>query len=80
MSVTAGGDPGFLFDFAQLRYYTENMPKFHVNVREVHVSTREVKAESAEEAIRKVKDQDAEEVVCEYSHTLGEDTWTVEEA
>ena len=56
------------------------MPKFHVNVREVHVSTHEVEAESAEEAIRKVKDQDAEEVVCEYSHTLGEDTWTVEEA
>jgi len=56
------------------------MPKFHVNVREVHVSTHEVEAESAEEAIRKVKNQESDEITCEYSHTLGEDTWTVEEA
>ena len=57
------------------------MAIFHVEVREVHVSTRAVEAESAEEAIRKVKDgDDLEELTCEYSHTLDDETWQVNEA
>lgn len=54
------------------------MPKFHVAVREVHVSTMEVEADGAKDAILKIKDGDGEEIMCEYSHTLSEDTWTVE--
>ena len=56
------------------------MPKFVVNIREVHVSSREIEAESAEEALRLVKDGEGEEILCEYSHTLDEDTWTVDVA
>ncbi len=58
------------------------MPKFHVHIREVHVSTREIEAESAEEALRIIVDgeEDGEEVMCEYSHTLDPDTWTLESA
>lgn len=54
--------------------------KYLVGVREVHVSFREVTATSEDEAIQKVKDMDDEEVYCEYSHTLDEDTWSVEES
>ena len=56
------------------------MAKFIVEIREVHVSSREVEASSAEEAIAKVKDGDGEEICCEYSHTLGDDTWSVTNA
>lgn len=57
------------------------MATFHVEVREVHVSTRAVEAESAEEAIRKVKNcEDLEEVSCEYSHNLDSETWQVNDA
>lgn len=58
---------------------TENK-KYLVGVREVHVSFREVTASSESEAVQKVKDMDDEEVYCEYSHTLDEDTWSVEES
>ena len=52
---------------------------FHVGIREVHVSTRKVMARSAQEAIDKLKDGDGDEVMCEYSHTLDPELWTVEE-
>lgn len=53
---------------------------YYVHIREVHVSTREVEADSPEEALEKVKDGDGEETMCEYSHTLDDETWTVEDA
>jgi len=54
------------------------MPKYHVLVREVHISTMEVKAEDADSAIRKVKDGAGEELILEYSHTLDSESWSVE--
>mgnify|MGYP001546803263 CR=1 FL=1 len=56
--------------------------KFYVGIREVHVSTRMVEAETAEEAMALIVDgvEDGEEVMCEYSDTMNPDTWTVEEA
>jgi len=54
--------------------------KYHIGVREVHVSTMLVHATSKEDAIRKVKDGEGEEVLLEYSHTLDPDIWTVEPA
>ncbi len=56
------------------------MPKFHVGVREVHVSTREVEATSPEEALEKAGEIDlSHEIMCEYSHTLDKEHWSVEE-
>jgi predicted transcriptional regulator YheO len=54
------------------------MTIYRVGVREVHVSTREIDAESPEEALDKVQEDEGEEVMCEYSHTLDRDVWTVE--
>ena len=56
--------------------------KFYVGIREVHVSTRMVEADTAEEAMALIVDgvEDGDEVICEYSHTLDPETWTVEEA
>lgn len=56
----------------------DNKMRFLVGVREVHVSTMEIEAESPEEAMRLVKDGAGREVMCEYSHTLDPDLWTVE--
>lgn len=53
------------------------MPKFTVRIREVHVSHREVEAETVEEAIELAGG--AEESFLEYSHTLGEDHWDVQD-
>jgi hypothetical protein len=53
------------------------MKKYYVLIREVHVSTRLVEAASVEEAIHEAGG--AEEVMCEYSHTLDTDTWSVED-
>ena len=53
--------------------------KYLVQVREVHISHREIEAESAEQALSFVADQDGEETFLEYSHTLDPDLWTVEE-
>jgi hypothetical protein len=55
---------------------------FYIGIREVHVSTRAVEAESEEEALALIVNgvEDGEEVICEYSRTLDPDTWTVEEA
>jgi len=54
------------------------MTKYNVGVREVFVSTREVWASSEEEAISFVRDGASEEIMCEYSHTLDTDFWTIE--
>ena len=53
------------------------MPKYHVGIREVYVSTREVEADSKEEALEKAGGSN--EVIHEYSHALNKDYWTVEE-
>jgi hypothetical protein len=52
--------------------------RYNVMIREVHVSHREVSAESEAEAIEKVADGEGEETFLEYSHTMGKDHWTVE--
>lgn len=56
------------------------MPQFIVNIREVHVSAREVEADSVEHALELIRAGEGDEVSCEYSHTLSEDTWSVEDA
>ena len=53
--------------------------KYIVGIREVHVSSREVEAENPEEAINIAKKDLGTEVMVEYSHTMEENTWTVEE-
>lgn len=52
--------------------------KFYIGIREVHVSTVVVEAESKEQAIIKAKEGNCHEVMCEYSHTLDSNTWSVE--
>src|SRR5690606_27458149 len=55
--------------------------RYYVGIREVYVSTRVVDAESKDEAISRVRDgQVEEELDLEYSHTLDEKFWTVEES
>lgn len=54
------------------------MPKFRVLIREIHISHREVEAESEAEAMTLAGD--AEEVYLEYGHTLDQEYWTVENA
>ena len=51
--------------------------KFNVEVREVHVALHEVEAASLEEAMKLVKDGKTSATIVEYSHTLGEGTWSV---
>lgn len=54
------------------------MKKYTVLVREVHVSHREVYAETPEDAVREVAESGGEEeVALEYSHTEPTDTWSV---
>jgi hypothetical protein len=53
------------------------MPKYHVLVREVYVSTVEIIADNEKDAIEKVSQREGEEIDCEYSRTLDEDTWEV---
>lgn len=59
--------------------------RFLVGVREVHISTMEIEAESAEQALQKIRDGEGREVKTEYSHTIDPDgggaadnAWTVE--
>jgi hypothetical protein len=52
------------------------MPTYHVVIKEVHESHRQVEADSAEEALEEAGG--ATETYCEYSRTLDPDTWTVE--
>lgn len=54
------------------------MKRYNVLIREVHVSHREVSAESEAEAIEKVANGEGEETYLEYSHTMNKDHWTVE--
>lgn len=56
------------------------MPKYTVLVREVHVSHMEIEAENPEDAVDKVYNGDGNEVLCEYSHTLDSNEWTVDDA
>jgi len=56
------------------------MKKYLVGIREVHVNTVEVLAESEEEAKMKCRDGEFDEIELEYSHTLDPDLWTVEES
>ena len=52
--------------------------KYTVEVREVHISTREVEADSPEEARRIAMDGGAgDEIFFDYSHTHDPDTWSV---
>jgi len=56
------------------------MKKYTVLVREVHVSHREILAESPEDAIRRVSDgEDEGDTFFEYSHTMDTSTWSVED-
>jgi len=55
------------------------MKTFIVLRREVHVAHIEVRAESEDEAIKIVKDDGGEEIYMEYSHTMGTETWDIEE-
>ena len=54
--------------------------KYIVLVREVHVSHREIEADSEDEAKSKVYGGQGEETYLEYSHTLDRWYWTVEAA
>ncbi len=53
--------------------------KYIVGIREVHVSSREVWANSPEEAKEIAAENLDTEVMVEFSHALDSDTWTVEE-
>lgn len=46
------------------------MATYLVGIREVHVSTVEVEADSEEEALEIAAEGESEEVMLEYSHTL----------
>ncbi len=54
------------------------MTTYLIGVREVHVSTMKVEAETEDDAIEMIRDAAGEEVMCEYSHTLDSSTWSVE--
>lgn len=51
------------------------MKKYLVEIREVHVSHREVEASSPEEAMNLA--EDAEDLFTEYSHTMPKEHWVV---
>ena len=56
------------------------MPKYHVGIREVHVSTVVVTAADEEEALKKAGEGnfDFDQIDLEYSHSLDPDVWSVE--
>ena len=56
------------------------MKSFIVELREVHVSSRLVQAESAEDALDRVLNGEGDEFLCEYSHTMDRDNHEVREA
>jgi hypothetical protein len=59
------------------------MRTFIVAVREVHVSHVKIQVPdvcNGQDAIEAVWNGEGEEILCEYSHTLEPDYWTVEEA
>lgn len=57
------------------------MPKFIVNIREVHTQMVEVEAEDKKDAKIKVAQGEGTYLdnTLEYSHTLNKSTWTVDE-
>lgn len=55
------------------------MAKYYIGIREVHVSTVTVEAESEEEALESAAAGEGEEVMLEYSHTMDRSHFTVEE-
>jgi len=55
------------------------MKTYLVGVREVHVSYREVRANTSAEAFDMVRNGEGDEIFMDYSHTLDPETWTVEE-
>ena len=54
------------------------MAKYYIGIREVHVSTVTVEADSEEEAMDLAADAAGEEVMLEYSHTMDRSHFTVE--
>ena len=54
------------------------MPKFHVKVPQLYISTMEIEAENEEDALDKVLEADGEEVLLEFSHSIMGDEWEVE--
>jgi len=56
------------------------MPKFHVNVPQVYISTMEVEAEDEDDARDKVVHGEGEEVNLSFSHSILGDDWEVEDA
>lgn len=55
------------------------MPLYHVGIREVHVSHREVEADTPEEAMSLAEEDLDTEFQLEYSYTMVRPTWTVKE-
>jgi hypothetical protein len=55
------------------------MHTYTVLVREVHISHILTMADSPETAIENVKEGEGECVLTEYSHTLGDHTWSVDD-
>ena len=55
------------------------MPKYIVEVREVWSQGVEIEADSPEEALEKVKEEEGDtmEALFEYSHTLDKEFWVV---
>ena len=53
--------------------------EYIVGIREVHVSSRKVLADNPEDAKEIAAEDLNTEVMVEFSHALGKDTWTVEE-
>lgn len=53
------------------------MEKFFVEMREVHVQTVSVTAETPMEAIKKVEEGEGDYVTMEYSHTMDSESWSV---
>lgn len=68
---------GRLGDFLDMLREHRGSKRYLVLIREVVISHREVFADSKEQAIERAPDADEE--YSEYSHTLDQDTWTVEE-
>ena len=64
-----------------MKFENYTLPEYFVNVREVHIQPYRVEAASPEEAIKIVNGGggDIVEEGMEYSHTLDDEYWTVDE-
>ena len=54
------------------------MATYYIGIREVHVSTVTVEADSEEKALDIAAEGEGEEVMCEYAHTMDREYFTVE--